>query len=137
MPAARPMRTLLRTTLAGVLGAVIALGAAGAAAAHGGQEHDDSRAGQARKEFLAGTSVPLLTSPNVSWVGNVPDVAAISGCFARSAPYFYVSSAKAISVYDTSDPLHPRITGLVDNLVFENEAMNCGERRGPDGTERF
>jgi hypothetical protein len=25
----------------------------------------------------------------------------------------------------------------MDNIVFENEAMNCGERRTKDGVERF
>lgn len=131
------VRTLVRTALASVATATIAAALAVPANAHGDSSHDDARATKARSEYLAGTSLPLLMSPNVSWVGNTPDVAGISGCFARTAPFFYLSSTKSISVYDTSDPVHPRLTGLVDNVVFENEAMNCGERKQGQTTERF
>lgn len=107
------------------------------AAAHDG-DGGDHRLDPARIAALpSGTSLPLVTSPNVRFHTNVPDTAGISGCFAKTAPYFYVSSVDSISVYDASDPLRPTLTGVLDNIVFENEAMNCGERRGRHGVERF
>jgi hypothetical protein len=130
------VRRLVRATLATTAAAIAVAGLALPASAHG-DAHDDTRAASARDAQLDGTSVPALMSPNVSWVGNAPDVSAISGCFAKTAPFFYVSSLKSISVYDTSDPLHPRLTGVVDNIVFENEAMTCGERRTGKKIERF
>ncbi len=57
--------------------------------------------------------------------------------FARSAPYFYVSSTDSITVYDVSDPVHPKITGTLPNLVFENEAMNYGEKKVDGVINRF
>ncbi|MFP5335459.1 MAG: hypothetical protein ACLGIV_09105 [Actinomycetes bacterium] len=78
----------------------------------------------------AGATVPLVTSPNVRLVDTVPyETGMISGTFARTGSFFYASSLDSISVFDTSDPLHPRLTGTVDNLVFENESMTYGERR--------
>ncbi len=108
-------------------GAVIALvGAAtlvltvGPAEAHG---PDPQTSGQ------EGLAVPLVTSPGVRLVNTVPHATGmISAAFARTGPYFYTSSLNSISVFDTSDPTHPRLTGTVDNLVFENEAMTYGER---------
>jgi hypothetical protein len=71
-------------------------------------------------------------------VTNVPDTAGISGVFAKTAPYFYISSTDSISTYDVSDPLNPRLVGTLPNLVFENEAINYGEKRGKGGKiERF
>jgi hypothetical protein len=99
-----------------------------AASAHPGSPHTAEKRGQ----FTDGVSLPVVTSDNVRWVTNVPDTAAISGVFARSAPYFYVSSTDSITVYDVSDPLHPSPTGILPNLVFENEAVNYGEK-GVDG----
>lgn len=130
------VQRLLRLALATTATAGVIASLAVPAGAHG-DGHDDSRAAAAREAYLDGTSTPALMSPNVSWVGNSPDIAAISGCFAKSAPFFYVSSLKAISVYDTSDLQHPRLAGVVDNVVFENEAMNCGERRLGQAVERF
>ena len=115
---------------------VLALGLAAPASAHDG--HGTSEDGKAKREaYVAGTSVPLLSSPNVRLVTSVPAVSAISGCFAKSAPYFYVSGADAISVFDVSDPLAPKLTGVLDNVRFENEAMNCGERTVDGVTTRF
>lgn len=88
-----------------------------------------------RSPFTTGTSVPLVTSPNARFVGNFPETQAISGEWARTGSYFYVSSLDSISVFDTSDPLRPRLTGTLPNLVFENEAMSYGERT-VDGTLR-
>jgi len=63
--------------------------------------------------------------------------AAISGVFARSAPYFYVSSTDSITVYDVSDPLNPLPKGVLANLVFENEAMNYGQKKVDGVVNRF
>ncbi len=53
--------------------------------------------------------MPLATSPNVRLVDTVPvETGMISAAFARTGPYFYTSSLDSISVFDTSDPGHPR-----------------------------
>lgn len=110
------------------------LAGAGPAAAHDDRERMEEK----RAEYSGGLTVPLAMSPNVNFVSTVPDTAGISGCFAKTAPYFYMSSLDSISVYDTSNALRPTLTGTVDNIVFENEAMNCGERKTTNGTiERF
>lgn len=90
-----------------------------------------------REQFTAGVSAPVLSTPNIRFVTNVPDTAAISGVFAKSAPYFYVSSTDSITVYDVSDPVAPRITGVLPNIVFENEAINYGEKRVGGVVNRF
>ncbi|MEP6761284.1 MAG: hypothetical protein ABJA93_07950 [Sporichthyaceae bacterium] len=111
------------------------LGSSGPAAAHAGSSANDRK--DKRQQFLDGVSVPVASSPNIRFVGNFPDTAAISGVHAISAPYFYVSSTDSISVYDTSDPVHPRLTGTLPNLVFENEAMNYGEQTIDGVINRF
>ena len=95
--------------------------------------------GSAPKPSQQGLAVPLVTSPVVRLVDTVPYATGmISAAFARTGPYFYASSLDSISVFDTSDPAHPRLTGTVDNLVFENEAMTYGERRTKgEVVERF
>ena len=75
--------------------------------------------------------VPLVTSPNVTLLANVPETGAISIEFARSTDNAYVSSLDTISVLDTTDPRAPRVTGTLVNALFENEAMTYGEKRGP------
>jgi hypothetical protein len=83
-------------------------------------------------------NLPLVTSPNVRLVSTFPETQAISGEFARTGDFFYVSSLDSISVFDTGDARRPRLVGTLANLVFENEAMSYGERRRADGTlERF
>ena len=75
--------------------------------------------GPAAKHSQEGLQVPLVTSPGVRIVDTVPfETGMISAAFARTGPYFYTSSLDSISVFDTSDPGHPRLTGTVDNLVF-------------------
>ncbi|HSV38431.1 MAG TPA: hypothetical protein VLI04_06690, partial [Nocardioidaceae bacterium] len=133
---ASPARRMLRSALTlAVLGASVVL-SGGPAAAHDGHGASDDWK-QKREQYVAGVSVPLASSPNVRLVTSVPTVTAISGCFAKSAPYFYVSGIDAISVFDVSDPLAPRLTGVLDNALFENEAMNCGERTVDGVTTRF
>jgi len=104
------------------------------AAAH---ETDTARTAEKRRQFTDGMSVPVVTSPNIRFVTNVPDTAAISGVFARSAPYFYVSSTDSITVYDVSDPVRPKVAGLLPNIVFENEAVNYGETTVDGVVNRF
>jgi hypothetical protein len=130
------IRTSVRTLAAGTALALVGLaGAVLPAAAHeGGGAHERA---EKRKQFTDGSSVPVVSSPNIRFVTNVPDTAAISGVFAESAPYFYVSSTDSITVYDVSDPVNPRITGTLPNLVFENEAMSYGERKVGTSVERF
>ena len=122
--------TARRSVAVAVLSAATLALSAGVAGAHGPD---------ARKGAQAGMAVPLVTSPGVRLVDTVPyETGMISAAFARTGPYFYTSSLDSISVFDTSDPAHPRLTGTVDNLVFENEAMTYGERRtGKDVLERF
>ncbi len=82
--------------------------------------------------------VPVVTSPNVRLLTTLPESQAISGEFAHTGNYFYVSSGDSISVYDTSNPKAPILKGILPNIVFENEAMSYGERKKADGTlERF
>jgi hypothetical protein len=104
-----------------------------AASAHPGP----SDTGKKRQQFTDGVSVPVLSTPNIRLVGNFPETAAISGVFAKSAPFFYVSSTGTISVFDVSDPVRPRLTGTLPNLVFENEAMNYGEKKIDGVVNRF
>jgi hypothetical protein len=99
--------------------------------------HDPRDDHPKRSPFTTGTSVPLVTSPNVRFVGNFPETQAISGEWARTGNYFYVSSLDSISVFDTSDPLRPKLTGTLANLVFENEAMSYGERTVNGELQRF
>jgi hypothetical protein len=130
--------TLAASTLA-LAGSTLAL-AAPAAAHDGDSTASDPRLSPARVASLADrdASLPLLKSGNVHHRSNEPGSLGVSGCFSKTAPYFYLSGLDSISVFDTSDPLDPTLVGKLDNVVFENEAMNCGERRGPRGAvERF
>ncbi len=75
-----------------------------------------------------GVSVPIVMSQNVRIAGSFPETTAISGEFAKTGDFFYVSSADSITVFDTSDPRLPKPLGTLPNLVFENEAMTYVER---------
>lgn len=138
---ATPTRATPRAAalLATLLAPLLALGFTVPAAAHDDSAEPDPRLDPARIASLprVDTSTTGLTSDNVRHLANAPDVLGISGCFAKSAPYFYLSGLDSISVFDVSDPRRPELVGVLDNLVFENEAMNCGERRTRDGVERF
>jgi len=133
------MSPTLRRLAALALVAGLTLAVAPAAAAHPGEKHGDrvSEGLEKRERLASGVNVPLLSSPNVHLENTFPDIAAISGCWAKSAPYFYVSSLKSISVFDASDPKNPQLTGVLPNIVFENEAMNCGERVQDGKRTRF
>lgn len=124
----------VRPLAAGAALVVVAVMTAPAASAH---ETDTSATSTKRQQFTDGVSVPVISSPNIRFVTNVPDTAGISGVFAKSAPYFYVSSTDSITVYDVSDPVAPRIAGVLPNIVFENEAMNYGEKKVDGVVNRF
>ena len=111
------------------------VGSAGPAAAQAGASGTERK--EKRQQFMDGVSVPVISTPNIRFVENFPETAAISGVHAKSAPYFYVSSTDSISVFDTSDPVHPKLTGTLPNIVFENEAMNYGEQRIDGVINRF
>ena len=107
------------------IASVVAVGAVSCAAA---LAHDPRADRPSRSTATSGVSLPLVTSPNVRVVGSFPETLGISGEFARTGPFFYVSSLDSISVFDTSDARRPRLRGVLPNLVFENEAMSYGER---------
>jgi hypothetical protein len=103
------------------------------ALAHG----DRDRMGQKRSDYDAGLNVPVAMSPSVSLVGSFPGSAGISGCFMKTAPLFVMSGLDSIVVHDVSDPIDPQRVGTMPSLQFENEAMNCGERKVGGTTQRF
>lgn len=115
----------------------LSLAAAPSALAHGDHGTDAQRAERLRDAYAVGTSVPLVNSPNMRLAATFPETAGISGCFLKTAPLFVMSSLDSLSVFDVSDPVAPALVGTLPNLVFENEAINCGERKTKNGTERF
>lgn len=124
------MRTSLIT-----LAAATALGTSLAVAAPAQASTDDIEAHQ-QALSRSGTAT-AHESPTVTHVGVHPGQAGISGCFMKTAPIFVTSGADSLQVWDVSDPAAPAVVGTLPNALFENEAMNCGERRTPDGTQRF
>ncbi len=129
---------LVRLPAATAVALLAAVSFAPAAAAHGGSDESGDHA-----RMLSGAAegpaaaAPPLTSDNVEWLTSLPGTAGISGCFAPSAPYFYTSGIESVTAYDVSDPRAPVLAGKLVNAVFENEAMNCGERRIGDQVRRF
>jgi hypothetical protein len=121
--------SVLVTGAAALLTAVLT---ASPAAAHGDADHF----AQLRAEALDGSG-PLIASANVHHLASVPGSAGISGCFMRTAPLFVTSNLDSVRVYDVRKAASPSLTGVLPSLQFENEAMNCGERRTPQGTQRF
>jgi hypothetical protein len=125
------MRTL--PALAAAAALLTSVGAAAPALAHG----DDERNREMRTQLLAqGTDTPLM-SGNVALQSTHPGTVGISGCFMRTAPLFVTSGLESVTVWDVSDATNPTRAGVLPNAVFENEAMNCGERRTADGVRRF
>ena len=106
----------------------------GTAHAHG----DRDRAERMAEMYDAGLNVPFVASPNVRLAAVRPGSAGISGCFLHSAPYFVMSGLTDVTVYDVSNPVSPRKVGSMPSAQFENEAMNCGERKvSRTRTDRF
>lgn len=130
-PTSRPLR---RTATA----ALLALGLAGSAclaAAPASASADDLRIRQQSLERRA--SAAPLQSGTVTAVGSHPGQLAISGCFMPTAPLFVTSGLDSVQVWNVSRPAEPRLVGRLPNVLFENEAMTCGERRTASGTKRF
>jgi len=126
------MRTLSSLAAAALL--LTSVGATAPAFAHGG---DSERNREVRTQLLAEEDTPLI-SGNVSHLGNRPGTAGISGCFLKTAPLFVTSGLESVTVWDVSDGTNPTRAGVLPNAVFENEAMNCGERTKRDEeTRRF
>ncbi len=126
------MRTLVALTAAGLtLGVSVALAAP--ASAHG--DRDQLR--EKQQSLLAEPSGTPVLSDNVQHLASFPSQVAISGCFLQTAPLFVTSGADSIRVWDVTDGANPIPTGVLPQPLFENEAMNCGERRTAEGTTRF
>lgn len=122
----RATTRLARLSAVGAATTLVTLGGALPAAGHGGGDNMTPVTGAAA---LAGAGVGPVLSPNVELVANFPETQAISGDFSLSTEHFYVSSLDTLSVFDISQPEAPRLTGTLDNFVFENEATNYGERK--------
>ena len=130
------MRTLPTLAAAGIV--VLSLGLTAPASAHG----DQQRNRELQTELMAGENSPLR-SGNVAHQSTVPltpqggGTVGISGCFMETAPLFVTSGLEAVTVWDVSDGTDPTRVGVLPNAVFENEAMNCGERHVDGETRRF
>jgi hypothetical protein len=129
MNAKRPLSLLA----AGAAFLLASVGLAPAAHAHA----DADRFDRLRTELSADSNMPLIASPNVSLLSSVPGSTGISGCFMRTEPLFVMSNLESVRVYDVSKPASPQTVGVLPSVQFENEAMNCGERRTARGTQRF
>ena len=125
--------------LPGVLAAVaLALTSIGVAAPAQGADSDEVRRQMLeRAAQQPGTTASLVASDNIAQVSSNPSQVGISGCFTATAPLFVSSGLDSLRVFDVSDAASPRLTGVLPSVMFENEAMSCGERRTPDGTRRF
>jgi hypothetical protein len=126
---------LLTAAISAVTAATLVLcpGLQGPAGAHGGGDVHE------RAEALAAQGapgVPLLSS-RVHQVSANPTQAGISGCFLQTAPILVTSGLDSVRVWNVRDAGHPRLVGVLPSAQFENEAMNCGERRTASGTKRF
>ena len=126
------MRTRVLPALAAASLLLTSLAATAPALAHGDAERNQ----EVRTRLLAEEDTPLL-SRNVAHLGNHPGTVGISGCFMKTAPLFVTSGLESVTVWDVSDGARPTRAGVMPNAVFENEAMNCGERRTGDVRRRF
>ncbi|CAB4723598.1 MAG: hypothetical protein F2667_11315 [Actinobacteria bacterium] len=126
------MRTLPSVAAALTLGSALALGAAAPASAHGDRDRI-----RELSQLQQSQTDSLIQSSNVAQIASNPSQVGISGCFLSTAPVFVTSGVDSVRVWDVSDAAHPALTGLLPNVLFENEAMNCGERRTADGVRRF
>ena len=127
----------LSTLAAGlIVGASLAIAPtfAGPASAHGDKGADLR---ELRTSLLAAGDDTPVRSGNVQHLANKPGTAGISGCFMKTAPLFVTSGLESVRVWNVKDATNPTQVGVLPNAVFENEAMNCGERRTDDGKRRF
>ncbi len=107
--------------------------AAAPASAHGDRPTE-------RRAAVLGAGAPgdaIASSPNVTHVGSNPGTVGISGCFLTTAPVLVTSGLESVQTWDVSDAENPTRVGVLPSLQFENEAMNCGERRTTEGIKRF
>ena len=127
---------LRRLLFLAVAATTLVFAAPGTALAHGDRQRAERFAAQ-NAAANSGATVPLVASDNVSLLSSNPGSAGISGCFMRTKPLFVMSSLDSVKVYDVRDARKPKLTGTLPSAQFENEAMNCGERRTTSGTKRF
>ncbi len=123
------MRALPTLAAVGLL--LTAVTATAPASAHG----DGERNREVRNHLLAEEDTPLI-SGNVSHLGSRPGTLGISGCFMKTAPLIVTSGLESVTVWNVSNGTSPTRVGVMPNALFENEAMNCGERRTADGDRR-
>ena len=83
------------------------------------------------------TTAGVVASDNVKHVHQQPGQVGISGCFMKTEALFVSSGLDSVKVFDASNPVLPVELGSMPSAQFENEAMNCGERRTRSGTKRF
>jgi len=81
------------------------------------------------KQRSTQSGTAAVTSDKVQVLGTFPELAGISGDYARSTEHFYLSTLNGITVLDISNPAQPVPLGKYVNSYFENEAMDYGERR--------
>lgn len=126
------MRTFVAATAA-----VLTLGSSLALAAPASAHGDGDQREQMRLEGLAQVDGTPILSNNVVHVRNIPGQVGISGCFMQTAQLFVTSGTESLRVFDVSDATNPTQVGVLPEGVFENEAMNCGERKIDGKRQRF
>lgn len=85
------------------------------------------------REGVTRQATRLVMSDNVSLLKTLPEgVGAIAIAFSSDTPHMYLSTLKAIQVYDTSDPKDPQLVGVEPLPHYQNEGMSLGERRNGD-----
>ena len=130
MRISRDLPALLAALALG-LGASLTV-AAPASAAEGAQ-----RPHRTQSALSGDSGGALLSSGNVTHLSSSPTQVGISGCFMKTAPLLVTSGLDTVRVFDVTDAAHPDLVGVLPSMQFENEAMNCGERRTKNGVERF
>jgi hypothetical protein len=126
------MRRLIMLAAGLTVGASLAI--APPASAHGDKGADLQKL---RTSLLAAGDDTPMRSGNVQHLATRPGTAGISGCFMNTAPLFVTSGLESVRVWNVKNAASPTQVGELPNAVFENEAMNCGERRTDDGRRRF
>ena len=77
-------------------------------------------------------------SLKVDLVTQLPvETALISGVFAHTGSYFYTSRVNGLSVFDTTNPRLPLLTGTIAQAEFENESMTYAEKTVAGRLRRF
>jgi hypothetical protein len=71
---------------------------------------------------------PGFTSPNVEWLGQIPDAGAIGAKFVTDkrgkAEWLYVTGVSGLKIYDVRNPELPVLTGALALPHFENEDVD-------------